>query len=323
MRRREFIAGLAGVVASPFAGRAQEPGRTYRLGIVSPSGRGSPPIIAFFDELRRGGFVEGQNLSVIPSGLGIADEQYAEVSAALVQAAPDVIVSDARASHILKQLTRTIPIVAMGEDIVGDGLVASLARPGGNVTGISILSPELDGKRQDLLIEAVPGVRRIAALADANAMHTKLIQQHPQAARARGVELSIVPVHAPAQIAAAIDGAKSAGVQALNVLASPLFGSYQTRSIVMERAAALRLPAIYQWPDMAEEGGLLAYGPRFTDIFRQRARTVMKVLRGTRPAEIPVEQPTHFELVINIKAAKTIGHEIPAGLVLRADKLIE
>ena len=277
----------------------------------------------FFDELRRSGFIEGQNLTVIPGGLGIGVDQYSELSSALVRAAPDVIASDAGGARILMQLTRTIPIVAMGEDIVEDGLVASLARPSGNVTGISILSPELDGKRQDLLLDAVPSARRIAALVDAKAAQSQRLAQYKDAARARSVELSIVAVDGSQEIVAALDRAKASGVEAVNVLATPLFGSYQNRGIVLQRVAALRLPAIYQWPDMAEEGGLMAYGPSFTELYRQRARMVVKVLLGARPADIPVEEPTRFAFVVNLKTAQAIGHELPAGLVLRADKLIE
>ena len=323
MRRRDFISMVGGAAAWPLGAHAQERGRTYRLGILAPSGREAPPIVAFFDELHRSGFIEGQNLTVIPGGLGISADQNSELSTALVRAAPDAIATDASAARILKQLTRAIPIVAMGEDIVEEGLVASLARPDANITGISILSPELDGKRQDLLMEAVPGARHIAALVDAKTARSQRLQQYKNAARARGVELSVIAVDGPQEIVPAIDGAKAAGVEALNVLATPLFGSYRTRGIVLQRVAALRLPAIYQWPDMAEEGGLMAYGPSFVELYRQRARMVVKVLLGTKPADIPVEQPTRFELVVNLKTAQAIGHEIPAGLVLRADKLIE
>ena len=328
MKRRQFIGlllvGAAAAMAAPPRGHAEEPSRTYRLGFVIPSGRDAPPIVAFFDELRRKGFIEGQNLSVVPGGFNVRDDQATDVAEALVKAAPDVIVSSGIPTRILQRATRTIPIVAMSEDMLADGLVASLARPEGNTTGISILSPELDGKRQDLLIEAVPGARRIAALAESSKATTpRHLQEFKDAARQRGVELSVIVIAEPEAIAPAINGAKASGIEALNVLATPLFGSYATRRIVLERAAALRPPAIYQWPDMAEEGGLMAYGPSFTDLYRQRARMVVKVLRGIKPADIPVEQPTRFELVINLRAAKAIGHEMPAGLVLRADNLIE
>jgi putative ABC transport system substrate-binding protein len=143
------------------------------------------------------------------------------------------------------------------------------------------------------------------------------------AARTRDIALLIFAIAKPEEIGPAMDKAKSSGAQALNVVASPLLGNYSNGLIVIERAAALRLPTIHQWPDMAEDGGLVAYGPRLTEVFRQEARIVVKVLRGTKPADIPVEQPTRFELVINLKTAKAIGHEIPAGFVLRADKLVE
>jgi putative ABC transport system substrate-binding protein len=147
------------------------------------------------------------------------------------------------------------------------------------------------------------------------------LQTLQEGARARGVELSVFGVTKLEEIAPAIESAKASGAQALNVLATPLF--FNNSGLIIERVTALRLPAIYQWPDMAERGGFAGYGPRFTEIYRQRARIVVKVLRGAKPADLPVEQPTTFELVINLKAANTIGHEVPAGLVLRADKVIE
>ena len=290
-----------------------------------PGRRDAPAFVEFFDELRLGGFSEGQNLSVIPGGIGLRNDQLAEWAAVLVKAAPDAIVGGPDLQlRALQSLTRTIPLIGMTEDMVGSGLVASLARPGGNITGISILSPELNGKRQDILIEAVPGVRRIAALADANVTPQQHIDDLKIAAQARAVELLPFGVYKPEEIVPAIEAAKAAGAQALNFLATPLFGGGSSSAgVAVERAAALRLPAIHQWPETAEEGSLIAYGPRFTKMFRQRARLVVKVLRGAKPADLPVEQPTNFELVINLKTAKAIGHEVPAGLVLRADKVIE
>jgi putative ABC transport system substrate-binding protein len=203
--------------------------------------------------------------------------------------------------------------------------VTSLARPGGNITGISLLSPELDGKRQDILIEAVPGVRRIAAMFDSKVTPPYHLEMLQHAARSRGVEVSIFGVKGPEDIVPAIDAAKTSNAEALNFLATPLFSVPGTRNnqIVLERTAAMHIPTIFQWPETAEAGALLAYGPRFTEVYRQRARIVAKVLRGGRPAEIPVEQPTRFELAINLKAARALGAEVPASLVLRADKVIE
>src|SRR6516225_588052 len=225
----------------------------------------------------------------------------------------------------LQAATRTIPLIGMTEDMVADGLAVSLARPGGNITGISLLSPELDGKRQEILIEAVPGARRIAAMFDARGTPSFRLQALQQAAQGRGFELSVFGVNGPEEIAFAIDAAKASGAEALNFLASPLFSLPGTRnnSIVMERIAAVRLPAIFQWPETAEAGAPVGYGPRFPEMYRQRARMVARILRGAKPADMPVEQPARFELVINLKAAKALGHEVPAGLVLRADEVIE
>jgi len=205
--------------------------------------------------------------------------------------------------------------------MIGEGLTRSLAQPGGNTTGVSILALELDGKRQDLLIEAVPGASPMAALADSNVTTLRQLQALQEAVRSRGIELLAFTIARPKEIAAAINDAKTAGAAAFNVLASPLL--YGNRQAIIERAAALHLPAMYQWPETAEEGGLMGYGPRITQMFRQVAGLAVKVLRGSKTGDLPVEQPTKFELVINLQTAKVIGHEVPAGLVLRADKVIE
>ena len=188
MRRREFITGLAGAAAWPLTARAQESGRIYRLGFAIPVGRDSPAITAFFDELRLAGFIEGQNLSVVPNGFGVHNDRLTEQAVAVVDAMPDAILTGPdNYARIYQQLTRTIPIIAMTEDMVGAGLVASLARPGGNTTGISLLSPELDGKRQDLLIDMVPSAHRMAALYDSTVTPGKHLEGLQSAARARAV----------------------------------------------------------------------------------------------------------------------------------------
>jgi putative ABC transport system substrate-binding protein len=323
MRRREFIALLGGAAGlAPSFALAQESGRSYRLGAMIPVGRQTPGIVAFFDEMRAFGFVEGQNLVVLPNGFDVSNEQLAERAEAVVKAAPDAIISGPdNYTRALQQLTRTIPLIAMTEDMVRAGLVPSLARPGGNTTGISLLSPELDGKRQEILAEAVPGLRKMAALTDSTVTPLRHVEALQDAARKRGFELAVFGVAKRDEVLPAIEAAKDAGAQALNLLATPLF-SVNSRAFI-ERILALRIPSMHQWPEIAEEGGLMGYGPRFAQTFRQRARMVARVLRGAKPADIPVEQPTHFELVINVKTAKAIGHEIPAGLVLRADKVIE
>jgi putative ABC transport system substrate-binding protein len=322
MKRREFITLLGGAAATwPLAVRAQEAGRTYRIGFLSPVGRNTPVYGAFFDELRLNGFIEGQNLEVAPGGFGVPYDQISEVAAALVKTAPDAICAGPELPlRALQVMTQTIPLLSMVEDMVAAGLVASLSRPGGNTTGISLMSPSLDGKRQDILIEAVPGIRRIAALVDTNAIapHLQVLQE---GARARGVTLQVINVSRRDDVLSAIDSAKASGAEAINFLASPMFSTGS--SAFIERVAALRLPSIFQFPENAEEGALAGYGPRFTELGRQRARQLIKVLRGAKPAEIPVEQPTTFELVINLKTATALGLTVPNSLQLLADQVIE
>jgi putative ABC transport system substrate-binding protein len=200
-------------------------------------------------------------------------------------------------------------------------LVSSLAHPGGNTTGISFLATELDGKRLELLTQLVPAARHIAALADPGVTAPEQLKTMEDAARARGIELSIHLATKPEEIAPAIDAAQAVGAQGFNVLATPLLDS--NRRLIIERTTKLKLPAIYQWPEIAEAGGLAAYGPRQTAGARQRARQLIKILRGAKPADIPVEQPDKFELVINLQTAKAIGLEVPPALLNRADKVVE
>src|SRR5215510_7228644 len=313
MRRREFIALLGGAAAWPLAARAQQAERTWRLGGLHASPRDAPHQVALLEELRRLGFVEGQNLVVDRAGYGLTAEQFERHAAELVKARVDVIMAGGDAAvRAAQRATTEIPILALTDDMVGQGFVRSLAQPGGNTTGVTILASELDGKRQEILIEAVPGVRRVATLADTNTTPPSALRALEDAARARGVELSVHPVARREEIASAVDAAKASGAGALNVLGSALL--FNNRSIIFERVAALRLPAIYQWPEMAEQGGLIGYGPLIVQLYRYiLSRQLAKLLRGAKPADLPVEQPTRFELVINLKAAKAIGHEIPAG----------
>jgi putative ABC transport system substrate-binding protein len=324
MRRREFISLLGGmIVAWPLAGRAQEPGRVYRIGGLHQAPADAPQHLAFFTKLQTLGFLEGQNLAVNRRGYGQTVERFAEIAQDQVKAQVDAILCGGEAAaRAAQRATQTIPLVVLVDDAIRAGLVSSLAKPGGNTTGVSILASELDGKRQDILIEAVPGLRHMAALVDPGSTTTVQAQALVQSAVARGVELTIHQVTRPEDIAPAIDAAKASGAIALNVLASALL--FNNRNIILERVATWRLPAIYQWPEVAEDGGLLGYGPRLVQIYRDViSQQLVKVLRGIKPSDIPVEQPTRFDLVINLKAAQAIRHEVPAGLVLRADKLIE
>jgi putative ABC transport system substrate-binding protein len=323
MRRRKFITVLGGAAAWPLAARAQQAGRTYRLGCLLPLTRDAPTNAAFFDELQRRGFIEGQNLTVEWRAYGEHFDLIPQYAAELVKARVDVIaVSGEEAIRALQQATKTIPIVALGGDLLGSGFVNSLARPDGNTTGVSFLAFEADGKRQDILIEAVPGLRLMAVLADVNYANAAKLDALQEAARTHGIEFSIHRVARGEEIAAALDSAQASGATALNILASPLF--FVHRHLIMERAAALRLPAIYFFPELAEEGGFAAYGTRRVQFYAEiMPRQVVQLFRGTKIADIPVEQPTKFELVINLKTANAMGVTVPATLVARADKVIE
>ena len=324
MQRREFITLVGGAAAAwPLAAHAQEPNRIYRLGNLHVFPRQAPWYVALFDELRRLGFIDGQNLSVDEHGYGLRVDQLAEHASELVKAQVDVIIAGGdTAIRAAQQATATIPILAFTDDLVGSGLASSLAKPGGNTTGVSLLASDLDGKRQDILMEAVPGLRRMAALADKNTTAPLQLQALQGSARTRGVELSIHQVTKPDEIAPAIDAAKTSEAAALNVLASPLL--FANRQVIIERTAALRLPAMYQWPDEAEQGGFIGYGPRLVQLYRDiMTRQLVELLRGAKPADLPIEQPTRFELVINLKTAKALGLAIPKSFLVRADKVIE
>ena len=323
MRRREFIALMGASVAWPFTAMAQQAGRTYRVGGLAASPRNTLAFDGMLDELRRFGFIEGQNLRIDWRSYALHIDLIPEFAAELVKSKVDVIfVSGDAGIRAAQQATATIPILGITQDMVGQGLVNSLARPGGNTTGVSVLATELDGKRQEILIEAVPGLHRMAVLADSKATRSTQLQVLQDAARARSVEVSIHRVASGEEITATIDTAKASGAAAINVLSSPLL--YGNRQLIIDRVAALRLPAIYPWVEEGEEGGFLAYGPRIVQIFRELlAQQLVKLLRGVKPADIPIEQPTKFELVINLKTANALGITVPATLVARADKVIE
>ena len=274
-----------------------------------------------FDELRRSGFVEGQNVHVEGS-FSIRDEEIAEVAARLVAAGVDVIWTGGYPrTRTTQEATGTIPIVTMADDMVLSGLVTSLSHPGGNTTGISLLATELDGKRQELLIELVPSARHIAALADPRVTAPEQLRALEDAARMRGIALSICRATKPEEIVPAIDSAQASGALGLNLLAAGLL--HANRQLILDRVATLKLPANYQWPETAEAGGLAGYGPRLSALNRQRARQVIKIFRGARPADIPVEQPDRFELVINLRTAKGLGLVVPPTLLDLADEVIE
>jgi putative tryptophan/tyrosine transport system substrate-binding protein len=324
MRRREFTSLLGAVFLAPVAAKAQQVGRTYRLGVLLPHPRDVPVNVAFIEEFRRHGFIEGENLVVEWRAYWQHVDLISQYAAELVKARVDVITTAGdEAMRAAQQATKTIPIVGLVDDMLGTGLVNSLARPDGNTTGVSILAVDLDGKRQEILIEAVPGLRRVAALADVNDNFAATkFDALRAAARARNVELSIYRIAKGDEITAAIDRAQASGVTAINIFASPIL--WANRQLIMDRATALHMPTIHIFPEEAEEGGFAAYGPRLGQLFVEvMPQQIIKLFRGIKVADIPVEQPTKFELVINLKTAKAMGVTVPPALLLRANNLIE
>jgi putative ABC transport system substrate-binding protein len=321
MRRREFLGTLfTALTAWPLVARAQD-GRTYRIGVLNRNPRSSSLMVALFDELRREGLVEGRNLIVDGTGIGIPYSRFPDVARELTKKVEVLVVGGGGPPiRAVQAVAPTMPIVGVADDMVGAKLAKSLVQPGGNVTGVSLFAPELDGKRQELLIELLPGVRRMAALTDPGVQSQQQLQALQDAARTRGVELSIHPATSIDAIIPTINAAKTAGVGGLNVLAASLFGGHH--KAIIERTAAVRLPAIYQWPGFVDEGALIAYGPVQPQVYRQVARILAKVLRGAKPAELPIEQPTTFELAINLETAKAIGLTVPMSLLTRADRVL-
>jgi putative ABC transport system substrate-binding protein len=323
MNRRKFIALMGASATWPFTAMAQEPGRTYRLGWLLPLTRDAPINVAFLDEMRRRGFIEGKNLTIEWRSYGLHQDLLPRYAAELVTAQVDVIITGGNEEiRAAQQATKTIPIVAISSDMLASGLVTSLARPNGNLTGVSMDSDNEDSKRQEILIEAVPGLRLIGVLMDVNYTKPARLDVLRDGARKHNIELSIHRVARGEEIAAAIEAAQASGATALNVLGSAIF--FINRHLIMDRVAAARLPTMYFVPEHAEEGGFAAYGPRYDQVFLEKMpEQIVKIFRGTKVADIPVEQPTKLELVINLKTAKAMGVTVPEGLLVRAHKVIE
>ena len=322
MRRRELV-GLAGAAAAwPLMARAQEAGPLIAR-LPSGGARNPTDFAAMFESLRRSGYIEGQNLIVDWRAFGRQPDRAPEFAAELVKAKPDVLYATSEIGiKAMLRATTTISIVGVTQDMVGSGFVTSLAHPTGNVTGVSLLATELDGKRQEILCDALPGLKHMAALMDTNNTSEARLLGMRDAMRARGVELSVYRVAKREEIGPAMDSAKAAGAEALNVMSSPIVRA--NRQIIIGRAAELRLPAIYPFPEEAAEGGFAGYGPSIVALFRDTvASMIVKLLRGAKPADIPIEQPTKFELVINLKTASALGLTLPLALLALADEVIE
>jgi putative ABC transport system substrate-binding protein len=318
-RRRFLLTSLAGAIAAPLAAEAQQGGQVARIGVLAVSAAAfSPRIEAFRKGLREHGYVEGKNIVFEYRDAEGKLDRLPDLAAELVALNVAVIVTASPpAVRAAKKATSTIPIVfaAVG-DPVAMGLVKSLARPGQNITGLSVLAPELDGKRLELLKEAVPKTSRVAVLFGESPRKELEI-----AAQGLGIQLISFQVRELVDIEPAFETARKENVHALLTSPSPLLNTVRER--VVELAARNRLPAMYGGPEFVEAGGLMSYAPSYVDLFRRAAIYVDKILRGAKPADLPVEQATKFELVINLKTAKALGLTIPSSLLARADQIIE
>src|SRR5438552_8034897 len=322
-RRREFISLLGSAAAWPSVAYAQ---RGAKLPTIGFTGAGasvwSSWTSAFVARLRELGWIEGRTVAIEYRWAEGRIERYAEISAEFVRLKVDVIVTSGGAVLAAKQSTSVIPIVfALATDPVGLGFVASLARPGGNVTGLSSQSTDTAGKRLELLREVVPGLRRLAIMANVGYPGAVLeMGEVHAAARTLGLEIVTLEIRRADDIARAFETLKSRA-EALFVLADPLINTNQAR--INALAVDARLPTMSGFRDYVETGGLMSYGPNYPDLFRRAADYVDRILRGARPGDIPVAQPTKFDLVINLKTAKALGLELPPTLLARADEVIE
>jgi len=327
LSRRGFLRTLSmSVLTVPLLAEAQPAGKVPRIGfLLGPApDEGGPYVEAFRQGLRELGYVEGQNIAIEYRWAERKYERLPALAADLVRMKVDVIVTTAPPVVMAaKQATRTIPIVFTSAiDPVARGLVASLARPGGNITGLASIDPEVVGKHMELLKEIAPSVSRVAVLQNpSNATHVPSLRQAERAAGALGVQLHVLQARTPAEIDAAFAEMRTQRVGGVLVLRDAFFFLQRTQIVLL--AEKSRLPAVYGFREEAMAGGLVAYYASLLEMWRRSATYVHKILTGTPPADIPVEQPTKFELVVNLKTAKALGLTVPPSLLLRADQVIE
>jgi putative tryptophan/tyrosine transport system substrate-binding protein len=326
MKRRDFIAGVATATAWPLAARAQQPDRTRRIGVLMNLAADDPEaqrrVSAFVQALRELDWTDGRNVQIEYRWGGGDVGTFRKYAAELVALAPDVILATGTpVMEALQQVTRTVPIVFVtGIDPVGAGFVESLARPGGNSTGFTLFEYGMSGKWLELLKEIVPGVKRVAVLWD-SAIGTGQLAAIQAVAPSFGVELSPVGVRDAGEIERAVSAFASTSGGGLIVTASTL--ALVHRELIVTLAARHRLPAVYGDRVLVSTGGLISYGPDRVDPFRRAAGYVNRILRGERPADLPVQAPTKYELAINLKTAKALGLDMPANLLARANDVIE
>ena len=324
-KRRQFITLLGGAAAWPVAARAQQPAKLPIIGFL---GAGTASAMsqwtaAFVHRLRELGWVEDRTIAIQYRWAEGRTERLAEIAAEFVRLKVDVIVTNSAAPVVAaKQATSVIPIIiASAADPVGTGLVASLARPGGNVTGLSVQMTDLAGKRLELLREVVPTLRRLAIMANVSGPAAVLEMVEMQAtARTLGIAVATLEIRRAEDIAPAIEALRDRA-DALYVVGDPLV--FTNRIRINTLAVAARMPTMYIDKEFVEGGGLMSYGPNFPDLFRRAGDYTDKILRGAKPADLPVEQPTKFDLVVNLTTAKALGIEVPPTLLARADEVIE
>lgn len=320
MRRREFVVGLSGAAVWPVVARAQQ--RLPMIGVL----RIGPKEVEWFadqfrDDMKELGWEEGRNIRFEFVWAGGRNEEVPALARDLVARQADIILTFGNLGTLaVQRATGTIPIVGMTDDMVGEGLAASMARPGGLTTGVSILGAELDLKRLELLHEFVPLARRIAILKDPTSKTENQYRLESAASRL-DKELMLFTVHNADDVGPALEKIAAAKVGAVNVLASPMLNG--ARRLIIDKLRGARLPSIYEWPESAEEGGLLGYGTPISLLYRRVTVLADKILRGARPADLPIEQPTKFELVVNLRTANEIGLALSPSLLLRADRVIE
>jgi putative ABC transport system substrate-binding protein len=324
MKRRAFITLLGSAAAWPLAARAQQSGKLPTIGLLVPGTRSSHGqwFASLVQRLHELGWIEDRTVAIEYRWAEGRGERYAEIAAEFVQLKVDVIVTTGPAAPQTKKATSVIPIVlALSGDPVGAGLVASLARPGGNVTGLSMQLPDAVGKRLELLREVVPVFRRLAIMVNVGFPDAVLEAGEAQAAaRSIGIEVTMLEIRRAEDIVLAFESLNG-HADALYVTADALLNANRMR--INTLALAERLPTMHDFRELVEAGGLMSYGPNFASMFRRAAEYVDKILRGAKPADLPVEQPTKFDLIINLTTAKALRLNVPDSFLLRADEVIE
>jgi putative tryptophan/tyrosine transport system substrate-binding protein len=323
MDRRQFLVAVPCGALLPSLASAQEPGRVYRMAVISPSEAAVELIRNLqLPELARLGFVVGRNLT-LTTHAGVP-ARMPELAREAIATKPDVVIAVSTVAILaVKEASSTVPIAMsfIGEDPVAKGLAVSLARPGGSATGVAMMAAQLDGKRASLLHEFVPAARRIAILTGRPPRHAEGAEEAQRVARELGLETDVFYADEPADYVAAFAGMRTARSEALVIISAPDF--FRDAALLSRLALEAGLPTVCEWASMAHDGCLIGYGPNFAALWRRPAEYVAQILRGAKPGELPIEQPTLFEFAVNLKTAKALGLTIPESALQRADEVFE